>query len=718
MIKYNYKLKRKFSECEIREFCPTGIPTELPNLVYIEGPNSLGKSTLLNIIALSFLGAGSSKIHPALRIKMDSLLNSDYQTLDFKIEISSEKEELLLRSEKSDPERNEIIVQESLDGSPLKILTPEKIQSKYNLIYDIPSNPLERMYDLLKELQDEQVRFGNRFKDIGWLAREVIKEIDATRNPQRLQDIINGLKSNKEEFNELKDNLPKLEEFLDSLEKNVYVHWYYWYLNECETLKIEKERLEKVRSESEKKNKQLSRKIHTVRNEIPRIQGDIFAIYSEVTKLVSNILNNDEKKRFKIWKEINTYTSEISELDKLKNEATHYEKYCVLEIGEIENQNSFKDANVLFKIIQSLESYEDSSVLIPKLKVTIGQIIEMMKEENNKNFILLSRHETLGKIREKLEQLIEGIELLKEELKEANETILAQKESSDESPSSHFQEQEKLSDVCIALSKALTNRDTYLQKSISQNFEKRALERSSYAEIQKQLPQNAELKNFLSLTESQITQKIAELDKEIVKKTDRMKTLKVIIEQYQKEKDELENIQPHKFEKYKDNLNELFQKSQTLSSRLLSEYSENIIFLMERKVKASDIECSKTKKRYYDEVAKYLANKIGVFTHIGDTHTAKIADLISGVIITTDNRTIHLLDMGMGQSQSTYLKSLLNVENDNRKIIALFDEIASMDTNSLKPIFSKLCELYEQKRLLLAVLVQRSDELKVKKLVD
>ena len=165
-------------------------------------------------------------------------------------------------------------------------------------------------------------------------------------------------------------------------------------------------------------------------------------------------------------------------------------------------------------------------------------------------------------------------------------------------------------------------------------------------------------------------------------------------------------------------MNELFQKSQTLSSRLLSEYSENIKLLMERKVKTSDIERSKTKKQYYDEVAKYLANKIGVFTHIGDTHTAKIADLISGVIITTDNRTIHLLDMGMGQSQSTYLKSLLNVENDNRKIIALFDEIASMDTNSLKPIFSKLCELYEQKRLLLAVLVQRSDELKVKKLVE
>jgi hypothetical protein len=39
-----------------------------------------------------------------------------------------------------------------------------------------------------------------------------------------------------------------------------------------------------------------------------------------------------------------------------------------------------------------------------------------------------------------------------------------------------------------------------------------------------------------------------------------------------------------------------------------------------------------------------------------------------------------------------------------------------MDSNSLKPIFAKLLELYDEKRLLLGIMVQRSEELKVKPL--
>lgn len=120
MIKYSYKLRRKLSEGDIQDFFPQSIPTELPNLVYIEGPNSLGKSTLLNIVALAFLGANSPKIHPALRVKMDSLLNSDYQKLYFKLEISSGRENLVIKSEKIDPNLSEIVFEESLDGKPFR----------------------------------------------------------------------------------------------------------------------------------------------------------------------------------------------------------------------------------------------------------------------------------------------------------------------------------------------------------------------------------------------------------------------------------------------------------------------------------------------------------------------------------------------------------------------------------------------------------------------
>jgi len=71
-----------------------------------------------------------------------------------------------------------------------------------------------------------------------------------------------------------------------------------------------------------------------------------------------------------------------------------------------------------------------------------------------------------------------------------------------------------------------------------------------------------------------------------------------------------------------------------------------------------------------------------------------------------------LSDLGTGQSQSAFLKGLLNT-NDDRKIIALFDEVAMMDSKSLKPIYVKLKELHEQEKLLCGIIVQKADEFKI-----
>ena len=68
--------------------------------------------------------------------------------------------------------------------------------------------------------------------------------------------------------------------------------------------------------------------------------------------------------------------------------------------------------------------------------------------------------------------------------------------------------------------------------------------------------------------------------------------------------------------------------------------------------------------------------------------------------------------MGTGQVQSAYLLGLLNTD-DKRKIIALFDEVAMMDRKSLGPILRKLRELYEKDRLLIGIVVQKSDAISV-----
>ena len=77
MINYDYKIEREEDEKGgIVEYIPDKIPKELPPIVYIEGPNSSGKSTLLHIISLGFYGLKNDAITPDLKDKMDNLLNS------------------------------------------------------------------------------------------------------------------------------------------------------------------------------------------------------------------------------------------------------------------------------------------------------------------------------------------------------------------------------------------------------------------------------------------------------------------------------------------------------------------------------------------------------------------------------------------------------------------------------------------------------------------
>jgi exonuclease SbcC len=93
MIEYDYLIERDEGD-ETKEFKPDKIPTKLDNLSYIEGPNSSGKSTLLNIIALGFYGLKNSRINVALQDKLKSLSNSTHQKLSFKIKISSKNADL------------------------------------------------------------------------------------------------------------------------------------------------------------------------------------------------------------------------------------------------------------------------------------------------------------------------------------------------------------------------------------------------------------------------------------------------------------------------------------------------------------------------------------------------------------------------------------------------------------------------------------------------
>jgi hypothetical protein len=66
-------------------------------------------------------------------------------------------------------------------------------------------------------------------------------------------------------------------------------------------------------------------------------------------------------------------------------------------------------------------------------------------------------------------------------------------------------------------------------------------------------------------------------------------------------------------------------------------------------------------------------------------------------------------DLGTGQGQGAYLEGLLSI-NDDRKVIALLDEVAMMDTTTLGRVAAKLRDLHSSGKLLAGIIVQKADD--------
>jgi len=107
MLEYDYLIQRNEGNSEVK-YAPLAIPKTLPNLVYIEGPNSSGKSTLLNFIALGLHGIENRNLNPVLLEKLKTILNSDHQKINFCFTITDEKNDLKLIAKKENVNTNEI----------------------------------------------------------------------------------------------------------------------------------------------------------------------------------------------------------------------------------------------------------------------------------------------------------------------------------------------------------------------------------------------------------------------------------------------------------------------------------------------------------------------------------------------------------------------------------------------------------------------------------
>jgi exonuclease SbcC len=699
VIKVDYLLERDYGD-EIKVFQPGKIPNELENLVYIEGPNSSGKSTLLNIIALGFHGLKKDKLNPALRSKLNDLVNSDHQNIKFKVELTNADKSLTLTAfrESSD---DEIRIKETIGNKTIS-LTPEAFHRRYNLIYDIPDNPTERLNQLTGEIREIQKIYSIRLGGFKNYLIQITGEIRRGRDPKRLEQLRAAVAKGTEELKTLNEQVHTSESFLDQLEKYQSARAYLRKHEELEVLDAKAKKLRKQIGETERKTKKVNRQYQYHLQETKKKLGEMREQQLTIGSLIDPFLPKEERHHLALWNriDIDGALEEFEVAQILDSEILALKRILAKQFNpDKESRKDLAEARVYSDLIELLDHYRNSDVILPGDK-TIDEFITLLEEANKQNKEIKIKADNYERVNNLLDNLRDerrsANQLLKELHQMGRENITTEDDEPDDQLEKDLEQLEKKRKI--------------LEQSCDfsrMECAKKNINDGNVQEVLDELDSSDFIEPYRIYDEGQLEDAVTEMRGDIDSKNKVIRTKSEGVRLNRNELDRLEKMEPHKYQDRLPELEVVLDKVLRLDKKLTTDF--------EAKIK-SIIDGSPPKGAqddfYFEEVAKYLGRRVGYVRHLDESYKVDKIDLIAGIIITESGKKIRLTDMGTGQSQSAYLTGLLNTE-DSRRIIALFDEVAMMDTSSLEPIYNKFRELYENNRLLLGIVVQKGDEVKV-----
>lgn len=694
MIDYNYEIIRNEHD-ENTVFTPDEIPTTLNNLVRIEGPNSVGKSTLLHILAIGLYGLKNDSIPQSLKRKMLNLYDSDHQKLQFNINISNSDKSLQVISQKLNHDVPEIEVYE-LENGIKHSLSYETFTRKYRLIYDIPENPTDRLNNLTAEIRNSQLVYGNKVSFFKGYLHETITAIRNSQDPNKLKEYKLQLEKAQDNKKILEKEILLSEEELDMLKKATYYKYYYHYHDLHEGLQADLERLQKQIKKIVRTEKKQSDTYKTFRTIFSEKTFEMESDFNKVTGLLLNLLPESEKNHLNIWQRIDVkqVLEHFEFNESLKNEITHF-KFEMNVMLEKYDQDSLQKIRFYEELINILDHYK-LNVSTKNIDLSSSDLINELKLEldSNKHIIVFKQN-------------VEKTLILLNNL-EKNQMYL-QTQIIPKLLSLNHQINNDSDDVYDTLEQKIE----HLVKNIDSTLKKYEFYESELCKLENFDPLSicvfgvGVLSDYSNHDESQLIADINNLGNLIVTKKAHFNKAESRCQNLKFEIERLEKKEPHKYQNNLEELNELYTRVSTLESKIKTKYEAYIKEVLDGKIKNKS-SLTTEQSVYYDAIFKYLGKRLASIKHIDGLYEVDKVDLIDKVVLTASGKRIKFLDMGTGQSQSAYILSLLK-NSDNRKIIALFDEIAMMDSSSLEPIISEIRSLKDKGKLLSALLVQKTD---------
>jgi len=704
LIEYDYVIKRN-EEDEVVTYIPDKIPKQLPNLVYIEGPNSSGKSTLLHMVALSLHGLEKKNLNPALKNKMDSLLDTSYQKVEFKFKIQNKDKTLEIISEKDDPAKSLIKVYEIKNGKKVP-LSHDKFDREYNLIYDIPDNPTQRLNQLTSSIKELQLIMSRKVGSLLMNIQSVTNDVKQSRDPERINTLNEQLKRAAEEYHDLLEKHEENKRFLDILEKYAYCRCSLEYNDKFDKINKNIEKLERKQKSEERKKRNKSKEYDALLDEARELMNILETKYDEATPTLKRLIPKEDNNFVKLWERIN-FKDSLRNLDFGEN----FKKVLLTFKVKLFNmtkghEDTIEEATIWGKIINILEECKIKDIEVPGAGKKISEFIISLKEASKENEDLLKYIFNINN----LIALLDGIEDKRNKLE--TEIFPKLREFSKDEGIEWIDNENEPDDE---LEKEIKKREE--TKLILEHYLKECVKKDiSVNDIPKIFNEIGELEEIFpyeSYSEEQLLEKIDHSQKSIGDEKDLLNKKFINIGHLKNEIERLEKKEPHKYQNKMKELTGLLRTCQILQQKLSVKYDKYIDEIISRKYNQDSKD--QEREKYLEQVSVYLGKRIGYIRHINNEYKLKSIDMIKGTIHTEEGKIIRLADMGTGQSQSAYLMGQLNV-SDNRKIIALFDEVAMMDNKSLFPIFTKLKDLYDKDKLLLGIIVQMGNELKIEEI--
>lgn len=703
MIKIDYLIRRNEGD-KFSEFEPNLIPLDLPLLSYVQGPNSSGKSTLLNLIALGFFGSklSTEELNPDLKQRIDALSDSDHQQVKFKIEVNNEMLGVKFITEKKELDKKTIVVTKIANGDDAPI-SYETFKREYKLIYDIPNNPLGRLPLLLNTLRDQQKDIGADIAKLRDTVRNIIDQIKESKNPERIKDMKVKIKENEAFLNEHK------QKEIDQIKKIHKVREYFYarYINHYSNLQTEateqyKELKKRINSGIKSQNKKYQFYMQLTQ-QLDENMKLMETLIDSIRMVLPKIIEPDQKYRYELWKKADIrdeiYYPDI--YNNLLKETAYFIKHLEHKVDD-DKINLSQDLNMrdlLKTLIAVLVDYKDNEITIPGINLPIQKFLNALEEN-------LSELEETTSMIDSVEECKQSLNRLKELLESSIDTAksIKQRKDIDQEEFEEFSLFNDLEELDNKIKSYGAKIEYFNKSAIKNDFDPKVFNKKHH-----QLEKDPDNQFYATFTEKQFEDKLSEFDKKLIDLQAAILKIERRLEDYREDLITLESKEPHKYQDKFPVIQKLLIHIQNLE-RLFHDNDSWIAVLIKNPEEFTNL--SKHQSAYADCVGQYLAKKIGRIKHISNTYRVTYVDVILKLLKTEKGAIIHFSDLGTGQGQAAYLETLLNM-SENKKIIALFDEVAMMDENTLKPIMEKLRNLYYEKKLLMAIIVQKGNNVSV-----